>query len=106
MLSECAMAGRFDVYEGSLYRGFRTKLRAELRSELWLSCSTIGSMFPWGRTFSFACPKEKVPKRKGPPLADRSAGQRVSYTLLSFGAIGRHGAGFLAYFGTVYELRC
>ena len=41
--------------------------------------------------------KKVVPKKKRRPLPYRSAGQRVSSTLLSFGATQRHGAGLSPY---------
>ncbi len=41
--------------------------------------------------------KKVVPKKKRRPLPNCSAGQRVSSTLLSFGAIERHGAGLSPY---------
>jgi len=43
--------------------------------------------------------KKKYQKEKGPLEPYRSAGPRVSYTLLSFGVAQLHGADFLAYYG-------
>ena len=60
-----------------------------------------------GWYFFFCCAqKKKYQKEKGAPEPYRSAGPGVSSALLSFGAMGRHSAGFQAYFGEVLGFWC